>query len=517
MNQEPGISSYLRRLPAVHLVAAQADLREKTDAFGQARLVAAIQAALDHLRQQIRRVSSLEALEQIDITPEGVSRAALALLEAQERPHLQQVINATGVILHTNLGRAPLADEALAAIQRTASGYSNLELDLASGKRGERYDHVRDLLCLLTGAEAALVVNNNAAAVLLVLTALARDRDVILSRGEMIEIGGSFRIPDVMVQSGARLVEVGTTNKTRLSDYAAAITEKTALLLKVHPSNYRIIGFTESTAREDLVRLGNGRGIPVVEDLGSGALLDGDGSGCFLGEPTVSQVVRSGIDVVTFSGDKLLGGPQGGIIVGKRCWIDRIAQHPLTRALRVDKLTLAALEATLRLYLRPEAAREQIPALRALLRDETEIREEAERLAASLRSALAAASAPDPATSPAATSVPTPRAPSFIAQATVQPNGETIARKERMPAGDRLVRVEKSYAQVGGGALPELQIPSWAVVVTPRTGARHLAEDLRCGEIPVLGRVQSEELWLDLRTVTSAQATLLPRLVAAVF
>ncbi|MZP28726.1 L-seryl-tRNA(Sec) selenium transferase [Heliobacterium undosum] len=517
MNQEPGIFAYLRRLPAVHLVAAQPELRERSDAIGQARLVAAIQTALDHLRQQIQGVKSLEALKQIDITPQRVSRAALALLEAQERPRLQQVINATGVILHTNLGRAPLADEALIAIQRAASGYSNLELDLASGKRGERYDHVRDLLCHLTGAEAALVVNNNAAAVLLVLTALARDREVILSRGEMIEIGGSFRIPDVMLQSGARLVEVGTTNKTRISDYAGAITDQTALLLKVHPSNYRIIGFTESTAREDLVRLGQERGVPVVEDLGSGALLDGDGSGCFFGEPTVSQVVRSGIDVVTFSGDKLLGGPQGGIIAGKRCWIDRIAKHPLTRALRVDKLTLAALEATLHLYLRPEAAREQIPVLRALHRDEAEIREEAEMLAASLRSALEAAFAPDPATTPAATPVPTPTAVSFIAQAMVQPNGKAINRKGRMPAGDSLVRVEKSYAQVGGGALPELQIPSWAVVVSPRASARQLAEDLRCGEIPVLGRVQSEELWLDLRTVTAAQATVLPRLVSAVF
>ena len=289
------------------------------------------------------------------------------------------MINATGVVLHTNLGRAPLGRAALARLALVAARYSNLELDVRTKARGSRYDHVDGLLCRLSGAEASLVVNNNAAAVLLALESLARGREVVVSRGELIEIGGAFRIPDIMARSGARLVEVGTTNRTRLADYASAITPETALLLKVHPSNYRVVGFTESVRTAELAELGRARGVPVLEDLGSGCFLDLRPWG-LPREPTVPETVAAGADVVTFSGDKLLGGPQAGIVVGRRALVERLRQNPLNRALRIDKLTLAALEATLRAYEDPATAPREIPTLRMLSESAAVVRRRARRV-----------------------------------------------------------------------------------------------------------------------------------------
>ena len=300
------------------------------------------------------------------------------------RYSLRRVVNATGVILHTNLGRAPLCPEALQRIVEVGSGYSNLEFDLAKGERGQRYDHVSSLICALTGAEDALIVNNNAAAVLLVLNTLAEKKEAIVSRGELIEIGGEFRIPEIMKKSASKLREVGTTNRTRLGDYEKAINDKTGLIMKVHTSNFRIVGFTEEADIESLVALGKNRGIPVMDDLGSGCLIDLDKYG-LQHEPTVRETLATGIDVVTFSGDKLLGGPQAGIIVGKKDVLAKIKKNPLNRALRIDKFTLAALEATLMHYLNPADAVKKLRSLKALTEPVAAVKKRAEKLIAKLQ------------------------------------------------------------------------------------------------------------------------------------
>jgi L-seryl-tRNA(Ser) seleniumtransferase len=361
-------------------------------------------------------------------------------LIAARAPSLRRVLNATGVIMHTNLGRAPLAEEALARVVEAARGYSNLELDLRDGVRGSRQDHVAGILRRLTGAEAALVVNNNAAAVLLALAALAEGREVVVSRGELIEIGDGFRIPDVLARSGARLVEVGTTNRTRAADYERAIGPETALLLRVHQSNFRVVGFTELPKLPELAAIAQRHGLPLVDDLGSGNLassnlLLGDG------EPAARESLAAGADLVCFSGDKLLGGPQAGIVAGRADLVERLRRHPLQRALRADKLTLAALEGTLRLYL---DAPERIPVLRMLRQDVAAIRARAERLAAAVGGA-----------------------------------------------------VEETVARVGGGALPLTELPSFACAIE-----ESLAEPLRCGEPPVVGIVRDGRLLLDCRTLS---------------
>jgi L-seryl-tRNA(Ser) seleniumtransferase len=359
-------------------------------------------------------------------------------LESAREPALRRVLNATGVIAHTNLGRAPLADAALARVLETARGYSNLEYDLAAASRGSRQAHVAAILRRLTGAEAALVVNNNAAAVMLALAALAEGRDVIVSRGELIEIGDGFRIPDVLARSGARLVEVGTTNRTRAADYEAAIGPETALLLRVHQSNFRVVGFTEQPRVEQLADVARRHGLPLVDDLGSGALVDvGD-------EPTARASLAEGADLVCFSGDKLLGGPQAGIAVGRAELVERLRRHPLQRALRADKLTLAALEGTLALYL---DAPDRIPVLRMVREDSSDVRARAERLA-------------------------------------------------ELVAGD----VEETVARVGAGALPLAELPSFACAVE-----EELAGPLRAGEPPVVGVLRDGRLLLDCRTLTDAE------------
>jgi L-seryl-tRNA(Ser) seleniumtransferase len=358
-------------------------------------------------------------------------------------PSLRRVLNATGVIVHTNLGRAPLAAEALAQVLETARGYSNLELDLCDGVRGSRQDHVAPILRRLTGAEAAIVVNNNAAALLLALAALAEDREVIVSRGELIEIGDGFRIPDVLARSGARLVEVGTTNRTRARDYEEAVGPQTSLLLRVHQSNFRVVGFTELPQLTDLAAVARRHGVPLLDDLGSGVLAE-NGLSQGESEPSARESLAAGADLVCFSGDKLLGGPQAGIVVGRAELVEKLRRHPLHRAVRADKLTLAALEGTLRVYL---DAPERIPVLRMLGEDVAAVRARAERLAALARGS-----------------------------------------------------VEETVGRVGGGALPLAELPSFACAVE-----ESLAGPLRAGEPPVVGIVRDGRLLLDCRTLADGE------------
>lgn len=379
-----------------------------------------------------------------------------AFVQCYHRPLFLQVINGTGVIVHTNLGRSLLPVSCLKALGGASQGYSNLELDLETGKRGSRYQHVEGLLCELTGAESAMVVNNNAAAVLLALETIAKSKEVIVSRGQLVEIGGSFRIPDIMSRSGAKLVEVGTTNRTHFQDYQAAITADTGLLLRVHCSNYRIIGFTSEVANTDLVRLGQAHHIPVMEDLGSGCLVDLSRFG-LTREPTVQEVVASGVDIVTFSGDKLLGGPQAGIIVGKREYVDRIKTNPLNRALRIDKLTLAALESVLRLYLDESQALKEIPTLAMIAAPEKRILQRAQVLLDKCRERL---------------------------------------------SEQGVFSLLRTHSRVGGGAMPEQNIESWAVSVQPKTmSVSRLEKHLRHAPIPVIGRMVDDCVVFDMRTV----------------
>ena len=385
-----------------------------------------------------------ELLTGADNEPDLVVRARSRL-----RPSYRRVLNATGVVVHTNLGRAPLAAAAREAVARAARGYANLELDLETGERGSRHDHVEGLLRELTGAESALVVNNCAAATLLAVAALAGDgRELVISRGQAIEIGGEFRIPDVVAQAGARMVEVGTTNRTRLADYAAALGPETAAILRAHPSNFRALGFVESVEIEDLC----GLGVPVIDDVGSGVLADD--IALLADEPAVRRSVRAGAAVVCFSGDKLLGGPQAGLLVGAHDELEACRRHPLARAVRIDKLSLAALEATLALYRDPEHARAAIPVLAMLTADEDALAARAERLATG--------------------------------------------------TGGTLIR---TTARVGGGALPLLELPGPAVALDPgQAGADALAVALRGGDPPLVGRIQDGRLLLDPRTLDDAEA-----------
>jgi L-seryl-tRNA(Ser) seleniumtransferase len=373
------------------------------------------------------------------------------------RYSLRRVVNATGVILHTNLGRAPLCSDAIERIVEVGKGYSNLEFDLAKGERGQRYDHVSSLLCALTGAEDALIVNNNAAAVLLVLNTLARKKEAIVSRGELIEIGGEFRIPEIMQKSATKLREVGTTNRTRLSDYEKAINEKTGLIMKVHTSNYRIVGFTEEASIESLVELGKSRGIPVMDDLGSGCLINLETHG-LQHEPTIRERLGTGVDVVTFSGDKLLGGPQAGIIVGKKDVLAKIKKNPLNRALRIDKFTLAALEATLMLYLNTTAAPKKLRALKALTESVEDVRKRAKNL---------------------------------------------IAKLQKENFDSLKLSIREDFAAAGGGSLPTQEIPTVLVAIQNKNmPATKMEEKLRKLDVPIIVRVDKDEILFDLRTVS---------------
>ena len=367
------------RLPSVNEVLGSEALVDAARAHPRALIVEAVRQELALLRDRVRQGQPLERSTDAGALGQRI-RERLMLTD---RPRLRPVINATGIVLHTNLGRAPMAEAAAQAVYQAARGYLNLELDLETGKRSSRQISVRDWLCRLTGAESGTVVNNNAAATVIVLHTLCQGKEVILSRGQLVEIGGSFRIPEIMAVSGAILREVGTTNITRLSDYERAISANTAALLRVHPSNYRIRGYTESVSLQELVDLGRTRGIPVIDDIGSGALLDLNRVG-FDDEPVARSSVASGADLVIFSGDKLLGGPQAGIIVGKKVWIERIEKDPLMRAFRLDKMSLCALETTLRIYLNEEQAWQKIPVLHMLTMPLQDLQTRAEALVAAL-------------------------------------------------------------------------------------------------------------------------------------
>lgn len=412
---------------------------------------------LDARREDIRqgRIDAPESLAAERLLPSLVQSVG-----RRSRAHFRRVLNGTGVVIHTNLGRSLLAPAATEAVAAACAHYSNLEFDLDTGERGSRYSHVEQLLCRVTGAEAGLVVNNNAAAVLLVLDTLCKGGEVVVSRGQLVEIGGSFRIPDVMEKSGATLREVGATNRTHLRDYENAINEKTVALLRVHTSNYRVVGFHKEVPLDELVALGRARDLPVIEDLGSGSFLDFTPWG-LPGEPTVQSVVGAGPDVVTFSGDKVLGGPQAGLIVGRRQWIDRIKRNPLNRALRIDKMTLAALEATLRLYLDPERARNEVPTLRMMTASPDELARRARRLAARLRKALGDA-----------------------------------ARVGTVPGVSR----------VGGGSFPERDLPTTLVEVAPvACTATVLKTRLLDTDPPLVGRLENDTFRLDPRTLDDAE------------
>jgi L-seryl-tRNA(Ser) seleniumtransferase len=443
-----------RVIPSIEQLRQRADMRSLEAQYGRDAVLAALRDAAASLREALTRES---------IRPPGdedvadlIARDAAARLAHGFEPSLRRVINATGVIVHTNLGRAPLADAARVRVAELAAGYTNLEYDLERGARGSRAVHAELLLTQLTGADAAAVVNNNAGATLLMLAALASGREVIISRGELVEIGGGFRVPDVMAQSGAILREVGTTNRTRAADYSAVVSERTALILRVHPSNFRIEGFTERPSLAELVALGRQLNVPVVEDLGSGALVP-----LLRDEPVVSDSVRGGAAVVCFSGDKLLGGPQAGILVGRRDLIDRIRRHPLMRALRVDKLTYAALEATLIEYLAGRAAA-TVPVVRMLSIDVDEIDARAESLAASLR------------------------------------------------ANGWRAEVIDGRSTIGGGSAPGVELATKLVAITCQgRSADAIEAALRSRTPPIVARIESDRVVLDLRTVDPADDHLL--------
>ncbi|HEY5673164.1 MAG TPA: L-seryl-tRNA(Sec) selenium transferase [Malonomonas sp.] len=457
----------LRKLPAIDRVLREKPLQQYVGQLPQELLTAAVAQVVEGLRREIREHTTPPSEQRLAI--EQVAAAAAEICAGMLRSSLGKVLNATGTLLHTNLGRAPLAKQALAAINQIAGGYSNLELDLKTGQRGERFSHVEALLCQLTGAEAALVVNNNAGAVLLALTALGKGREAIVSRGELVEIGGAFRIPEVMEAGGVILREVGASNRTHLKDYQQAIGEQTALLLKVHTSNYRIVGFTQQIEARELAILAKEHGLVLLEDLGSGMLLDLSAYG-LPQEPTVAETIAAGVDLVTFSGDKLLGGPQAGVVLGRRELVQKLRRHPLARALRIDKLTLAALEATLRLYLQPEIALQELPILQMFAIPAEELRLRCDSLA------------------------------------------QRLAR-ESLPIRVRLV---EDQARVGGGAMPLVELPDWAVEIELCGGSLdRLMRRLR-GFMPALiGRAQNDRLLINLRAIPVEEEALLVQILIA--
>ncbi len=464
------VQERMRRLPGVDTLLNEPALKDALAQHPRRLVLDCIREVLDSERRAILQGSVDPGAVTLD-RGELVGKV-LARLEARAAFTLRPVVNATGIVIHTNLGRSLLPEEAVERLQILCQSYNNLEYDLEKGQRGSRYVHAEAVLCELTGAEAALVVNNNAGAVFLVLSTLARGREVIVSRGQLVEIGGAFRIPDVMTSSGAVLREVGTTNRTHLRDYEGAINDGTALLMKVHTSNYRIVGFTAEVPLDQLVQLGRSHGIPVVEDLGSGSFVDLSPLG-LRGEPTVQEALKAGVDLVTFSGDKLLGGPQAGMILGRKDLVAACRKNPLTRALRVDKMTLAALEVTLRLYRDERQAFTKIPTLRMIRTPIEELEERAAELAGIIRSVDS--------------------------------------------RGILDVRVQPGASQVGGGSLPALDLPTRVVSIrSDAFTAQKLEALLRANQPPVIVRIESDEVVLDVRTLLPPDMGILRQAFASV-
>lgn len=448
------MSNLFRFLPSVDSALNWLQSHGSISKIPRAMVRDQVNVFFDIMREEIKS-GLIENEYKLDL--EILGPRMLCHIKGATRPHFRRVLNATGVVVHTNLGRSLLAESACKAVYEACSRYSNLEFDLNTGERGSRYSHVEKILCDITGAESALVVNNNAAAVMIVLETIAFGREVVVSRGQLVEIGGSFRIPDVMIKSGARLHEVGATNRTHLYDYERAINEDTALLMKVHTSNFRVIGFTKEVSGAELGELGRRHNIPVYEDLGSGNLTNFAGLG-LMREPTVQEVISEGVDIVSFSGDKVLGGPQAGIIVGKREYIDKIKKNPINRAVRIDKMTLAALEATLRLYLDPQVAADEIPTVKMIMEPLNSLKSKAESLSQVLKNTL----------------------------------GDNIS-----------VEMRSGVSRVGGGAFPEQDLQTSLVSIVPKfdISVEELRDRLLSANPPLVGRIEDEAFCLDPRTL----------------
>lgn len=439
----------LRKLPKIDELLKEPLIQKEIDITYRVLVVDSLREAIDKFRKNIleNKINDFES--------EDVLNYALGILTRKKQHNLRRVINATGTVIHTNLGRSLLSSDAVKNAMEVASRYNNLEYDIKEGKRGSRYSHIEELIIKITGAEAAIVVNNNAAAIMLVLDTLSKNKEVIVSRGQLVEIGGSFRVPEVMKFSGAKLIEVGTTNRTHLYDYEDNINENTGILLKVHTSNFKICGFTEEVELDELVKLGEKKEIPVVEDIGSGVLVDFTKYG-FTHEPTVQDSIKKGVDIVTFSGDKMLGGPQAGIIVGKKKYIQAMKKNQLTRALRIDKMTLAGLEGTLRHYLDEKDAIKNIPTLNMILASKDEMKKKAIRFRKKLRNAVK----------------------------------------------DFKFDIEEDYSMVGGGSMPTEKIPTYVIKVKNESiSVGEIEKNLRLNEVPIIGRVFDNEFIIDVRTV----------------
>ncbi|HKS41281.1 MAG TPA: L-seryl-tRNA(Sec) selenium transferase [Blastocatellia bacterium] len=462
-------SDALRLLPSIERMLARPAAERLSEVLSRDRVRDLLREILEDMRKQITSGQFQARQQAASFLIEEIERRLETRANASVQPSLKRVVNATGVIIHTNLGRAPLADAAIEAISEVASHYSNLEYDLSEGRRGARESHCQQVLARLAGSESAIVTNNNAAAVMLVLNTLAEGGEVIVSRGELIEIGGSFRIPDVMAKSGARLREVGTTNRTHINDYERAINESTRLILRVHPSNYRIIGFTERPDVKEIAELARRAGILSFEDLGSGCLIDLAPYGV-KDEPVVAQSLRAGISVVSFSGDKMLGGPQSGIIAGSRAVVDLVRKNPLMRAFRVDKMTYAALEATLRLYERG-VAESEIPVIRAMARTRDGLSERARRFSESI---------------------------------------------ELMTGGRINITIEDGESVIGGGSAPEVKLPTALVAIADdELSASQIEQRLRGHRVPIITRTEHNRVLIDLRTVEpDEEAIMLEAIVA---